>query len=169
MDTDATSAPAAPVVRLRGPKSALTPLIPEVDCYLHLLVLLRLMDAEKKDQQAVKCADALVAKVSAQNRRSLDPLAARCYYYYSRAHENVGRLGEIRGFLHARLRTATLRNDYEGQAVLINCLLRSYVNQNLYDQVRFKEVRCDVFGYHFYPLFHVGFQVGGQVHLPRER
>merc|ERR1711997_1386798 len=31
-------------------------------------------------------------------------------------------------------RTATLRNDFEGQAVLINCLLRNYLNYNLYNQ-----------------------------------
>lgn len=37
-------------------------------------------------------------------------------------------------FLHSRLRTATLRNDFEGQAVLINCLLRNYLHYNLYDQ-----------------------------------
>jgi len=37
-------------------------------------------------------------------------------------------------FLHARLRTATLRNDAEGQAVLINCLLRNYLHYHLYDQ-----------------------------------
>ena len=36
--------------------------------------------------------------------------------------------------LHARLRTATLRNDYEGQAVLINCLLRAYLHSSLYEQ-----------------------------------
>jgi 26S proteasome regulatory subunit N3 len=44
------------------------------------------------------------------------------------------KLEQIRPFLHARLRTATLRNDYEGQAVLINCLLRNYLFYNLYDQ-----------------------------------
>lgn len=36
--------------------------------------------------------------------------------------------------LHARLRTSILRNDYEGTAVLINSLLRSYLQFNLYDQ-----------------------------------
>merc|ERR1712020_306597 len=39
----------------------------------------------------------------------------------------------IRGFLHARLKHATLHNDYEGQGVLINCLLRNYLHYNLYD------------------------------------
>lgn len=36
--------------------------------------------------------------------------------------------------MHSRLRTAILRNDYEGTAVLINVLLRSYLHYNLYDQ-----------------------------------
>ena len=34
-------------VRLRGAKSALTPLLVEVDCYLHLLVLIYLKDLKK--------------------------------------------------------------------------------------------------------------------------
>ncbi len=40
----------------------------------------------------------------------------------------------MKSFLHSRLRTAILRNDYEGTAVLINSLLRSYLHYNLYDQ-----------------------------------
>ena len=71
-----------------------------------------------------------------QNRRSLDHIAARCYYYYMRAHEKAGDLHKIRGLLHSRLRTAALRNDSEGQAVLINCLLRSYIDHALFDQGR---------------------------------
>ena len=39
-------------------------------------------------------------------------------------------------FLHARLRTCTLHHDEEGQAMLINLLLRNYLHYNLYDQVR---------------------------------
>ena len=37
-------------------------------------------------------------------------------------------------FLHARLRTATLRSDFEGQAVLLNLLLRNYLSSNLFEQ-----------------------------------
>ena len=36
--------------------------------------------------------------------------------------------------LHSRLRTATLRHDEEGQAVLLNLLLRNFLHYNLYDQ-----------------------------------
>ena len=43
-------------------------------------------------------------------------------------------MASCRATLHACLRTATLRNDFEGQAVLINCLLRNYLHFNLYDQ-----------------------------------
>ena len=40
----------------------------------------------------------------------------------------------FRSFLHQRLSAATLRKDFEGQAVLINCLMRNYLHYNHYDQ-----------------------------------
>lgn len=43
-------------------------------------------------------------------------------------------LSPSRSFLHARLRTATLRHDADGQATLLNLLLRNYLHYNLYDQ-----------------------------------
>ncbi len=129
-----TTTPSAPT-RLRGAKSALSPLLPEVDCYLHLLILLHLLDAQEADSaRLLKCAEELMKKIVVQNRRSLDHIAARCYFYYSRAYEKAGDTGKIRGLLHSRLRTATLRNDFEGQAVLINCLLRGYIDHDLIDQ-----------------------------------
>ena len=54
-------------------------------------------------------------KVVVQNRRTLDGLSAKCYYYHSRIYELQGQLAAIRGFLHARLRTATLRHNEEAQ------------------------------------------------------
>lgn len=60
METDEASANSGNV-RLRGAKSALTPLLPEVDCYLHLLVLLHLLDAGESHKEAVvKCSENLV-------------------------------------------------------------------------------------------------------------
>ncbi|XP_073986684.1 regulatory particle non-ATPase 3 [Rhodnius prolixus] len=119
--------------RMRSSKSSSTPLIPEVDGYLHLLVLVKLIDSAKY-QDAVKCSDMLMNKMASQNRRTIDLIAAKCYFYHSRAYELTNQLEKIRGFLHSKLRTATLRNDFEGQAVLINCLLRNYLHYNLYDQ-----------------------------------
>ena len=98
----------APIgIRLRGQKSAMSPLLPEVDCYLHLLVLLHLLDVERNDQ-AVECSEELMTKLSNYNRRSLDHVAGRCYYYHTLSHEAKGQMSKIRGFLHCKLRTATL-------------------------------------------------------------
>ncbi|XP_078036863.1 regulatory particle non-ATPase 3 [Augochlora pura] len=107
--------------------------LPEIDAYILLLVLMHLIDTVKYEE-AVHCSEELLQKIIAQNRRTIDLIAAKCYFYYSRAYELVGRLNLIRGTLLLRLRTATLRNDFEGQAVLINCLLRNYLHYNLYDQ-----------------------------------
>jgi 26S proteasome regulatory subunit N3 len=107
--------------------------LPEVDLYLHLLVLLFAIDKQKY-KQAIDLAEKMMDKINCQNRRSLDIIAAKCYFYYSRTYELNGKLDKIRYFLHSRLRTAILRNDFEGTAVLINILLRSYLQYNLYDQ-----------------------------------
>ncbi|XP_045470866.1 probable 26S proteasome non-ATPase regulatory subunit 3 [Harmonia axyridis] len=114
-------------------RSATKTPLPEVDTYIHLLILVRLIDTNNLDD-AAKCSELLMGKVTSQNRRTLDLVAAKCYFYHSRVAELTNRLDTIRSFLHARLRTATLRNDFEGQAVLINCLLRNYLHYSLYDQ-----------------------------------
>ncbi|CAG0894497.1 unnamed protein product [Darwinula stevensoni] len=119
--------------RPRSAKSASQPLLPEVDVYIHLLVILRLLDVSRY-QDAVKCSDALMEKICNWNRRTLDILASKCYFYHSRCYELTDQLSKIRQFMHSRLRTSTLRNDFEGQAVLLNCLLRNYLHYNLYDQ-----------------------------------
>ncbi|KAK7483015.1 hypothetical protein BaRGS_00025792 [Batillaria attramentaria] len=119
--------------RPRSTKQSAQPLMPEIDTYLHLLVLIYLID-NKQLAQAITCADTLMNKVVPLNRRSLDMLSAKCYFYYSRAYELNGKISSIRGFLHARLRTATLRSDFEGQAVLLNLLLRNYLSSNLFEQ-----------------------------------
>ncbi|PVD35684.1 hypothetical protein C0Q70_02647 [Pomacea canaliculata] len=128
-ETDA----AIPAFRPRSAKQALQPLLTEIEVYLHLLVLIYLID-NKKHTEAVQCSELLMAKLIPQNRRTLDMIAAKCYFYHSRAYELEGKLDTIRGFLHARLRTATLRSDFEGQATLLNLLLRNYLSSSLYEQ-----------------------------------
>jgi len=109
------------------------PLLTETDVYLHLLVLIYLLDLKKLEPAKV-CADTLIEKVVAQNRRTLDMLAAKCYFYYARVYELTNQSEKIRSFLHNRLRTCTLRSDFEGQSSLMNLLLRNYLACNLYDQ-----------------------------------
>ena len=129
------------VPKSRSGKQAPLPLLPELDVYFHLLLLVHLVDLDRKEV-AVKCSDLLMAKIQGQNRRTLDLLAAKCYFYHMRVYELISSLSPIKGFLHQRLRTATLRNDYEGQAVLINCLLRLYLNYSLFDQASKLVSKC---------------------------
>lgn len=117
----------------RVQKTSTLPLIPELNVYFNLLVLVHLIDSGRYPA-AVRCSDQLMQIVITQNRRTLDVLAAKCYYFHTRCYELVGQLNQLKGFLHSRLRTATLRNDFEGQAVLLNCLLRVYLHYNHYDQ-----------------------------------
>uniref|UniRef100_A0A182JBK4 Probable 26S proteasome non-ATPase regulatory subunit 3 n=1 Tax=Anopheles atroparvus TaxID=41427 RepID=A0A182JBK4_ANOAO len=118
---------------LPRPRAAIKSPVPEVDAYFHLLLLVRLLDRNDL-AKATTCSQNLMTEIVGQNRRSLDLMAAKCYFYYSRVAELNNDLESIRPFLHSRLRTATLRNDFEGQAVLINCLLRNYLHYSLYDQ-----------------------------------
>jgi len=135
-DTDDTEASQ----KMRPQKSAHLALLPELDVYLHLLLLVYIIDSlegstSKNMQRAVECGKLLMIKVETHSaRRTMDLLAAKCYFYYTRVYELDGRLSQIRGFLLKRLRTATLRSDFEGQAVLINCLLRNYLHYSLFKQ-----------------------------------
>uniref|UniRef100_A0A672GI26 26S proteasome regulatory subunit RPN3 n=1 Tax=Salarias fasciatus TaxID=181472 RepID=A0A672GI26_SALFA len=81
-----------------------------------------------------RVSDDLLQKIGSKNRRALDLVAAKCYYYHARVYEFLNQFDTIRSFLHTRLRTATLRHDADGQAVLLNLLLRNYLHFNLYDQ-----------------------------------
>lgn len=102
--------------------------LPEIDTYLHLLVLIFLLDQEKI-QEAAEFSTLLAKKVHTANRRTLDSIAAQVYFYYSRAHEllSSNALVSIRPQLLAALRTATLRKDIDTQATIITLLLRSYL------------------------------------------
>ncbi|CAL8091781.1 unnamed protein product [Calicophoron daubneyi] len=130
MDTDCVE----PSFRPRSGKIG-TPLLPEVEVYLHLLLLIFLIDQKHYDE-ATKCSNLLMDRLNLTNRRSMAVLASRCYYYHSRSYELVGKLEAVRPFFHARLCTATLRSNYDTQAVLINLLLRNYLHYQLHEQAQ---------------------------------
>jgi 26S proteasome regulatory subunit N3 len=71
----------------RGKASA-TPLYPEVDFYMNLLVLIHLIDGGA-GEEALQCATEIVTKLCGQNRRTLDLISAKCFFYFMRAHEMV--------------------------------------------------------------------------------
>ncbi|RHZ70257.1 hypothetical protein Glove_273g12 [Diversispora epigaea] len=109
------------------------PILPEIDLYLHLLTMIYLLDKQDFDK-GIELSNETITKVQSLNRRTLDQLSARTYFYYARFYELTGNLAEIRPTLLAAQRTATLRHDDDTQATLLNLLLRNYFHYNLYDQ-----------------------------------
>ncbi|KAJ3283461.1 26S proteasome non-ATPase regulatory subunit [Borealophlyctis nickersoniae] len=107
--------------------------LPEVEIYLSYLALLYVHD-QKQHEQGLNLATQLVEKILAANRRTMDQLAGRIYFYFARFYEVTNRLAEARPMLLAAQRTATLRHDADTQATLINLLLSNYLHYNLYDQ-----------------------------------
>ncbi|KAH9655125.1 26S proteasome non-ATPase regulatory subunit 3 [Citrus sinensis] len=88
--------------------------LPELEIYCYLLVLIFLID-KKRYNEAKACSSASIARLKNMNRRTVDVLAARLYFYYSLCYELTGDLAEIRGNLLALHRIATLRHDELGQ------------------------------------------------------
>uniref|UniRef100_A0A0N5AIS5 PCI domain-containing protein n=1 Tax=Syphacia muris TaxID=451379 RepID=A0A0N5AIS5_9BILA len=109
----------------RGYGSTSTGIV-EVELYLHLLVLLYLVD-QQHWENAEKCVEALISRIDVCDKRTLDPIAAKAFFYLCLIYEKAGKLNDLRAFLNAHLRTATLRRQNDSQAVLIICLLRSYL------------------------------------------
>lgn len=109
--------------------------IPETDIYFSVLVQVYFYDQNNIDV-GVKFSEALVGHLKTLNRRTLDPLAARVYFYLSLFFEATEPLPpspqaaviEIRKTLLAALRTATLRKDQETQAAVTTLLLRNYLS-----------------------------------------
>ncbi|TYJ03578.1 hypothetical protein E1A91_A12G037800v1 [Gossypium mustelinum] len=146
MEVDtATSAPQAPAKHS----------LPEIEIYCYLLVLMFLID-QKKYNEAKACSSASIARLKNINRRTVDVLAARLYFYYSLCYELTGDLAEIRGNLLSLHRIATLRHDELGQETLLNLLLRNYLHYNLYDQaekLRSKAPRFEAHSNHYIVMF----------------
>ena len=118
-------------------KSAASPkaVLPEIGVYLSILCQVHLYDAKAFDK-GTKFSDALVEHIRTLNRRTLDSLAARVYFYYSLFYEHtlplppspVSAVLSIRQNLLAALRTATLRKDQDIQATVTTLLLRNYLS-----------------------------------------
>lgn len=112
---------------------ASTTILPEIDIFVHLLVQAWLMNTHPSVFKAFSAY--AIRKLQSYNRRSLDYLAAKVWFYYSRSvelDETDTDLDSITPQLLSALRTATLRNDFETQASLITLLLRHYlVNNNV--------------------------------------
>ena len=110
-------------------------ILPEVNTYLSILVQIYLYDS-KDFKRGAKFSTGLVERLRGLNRRTLDSLAARVYFYYSLFFEQIAPLPpspaatvvSIRQSLLAALRTAVLRKDVDTQATVMTLLLRNYLS-----------------------------------------
>ena len=117
--------------------------------FVDVLYGLYLLDSDYYDSASFLFSS-LVSQLSSLNRRTLDALSAKVYYFYALCHERWGeaestqsgggsdggssssRLSSILPTLLASYRTCCLQHNEPGQAVLINCILRSYLSCRQY-------------------------------------
>jgi 26S proteasome regulatory subunit N3 len=108
-------------------------LLPEVEVFIFTTILTTML-REHLDIDAAYSSNFLIDRIKAFNRRSMDILSSKAFFYYSLAHERINRLENIRISLLALYRTTCIRHDNIGQAVLLNLILRNYLHYNLIEQ-----------------------------------
>ncbi|KAK4539307.1 hypothetical protein LTR36_000800 [Oleoguttula mirabilis] len=109
--------------------------VAEVWAYLGVLVQVYLYDT-KQYKKGAQFSDNFVEKVRSFNRRTMDSIGAKAYFYYALFHENLDPKPPskqspaiaIRPTLLAALRSAVLRKDAETQSAVTVLLLRNYIS-----------------------------------------
>ncbi|KAL9004578.1 MAG: hypothetical protein Q9188_002623 [Gyalolechia gomerana] len=109
--------------------------LPEVDFYLAILVQIYLYDSHEIELGS-KFSTNLVEELRTLNRRTLDALSARVYFYYSLFYEQLAPFPpsptapiiSIRQPLLQALRTSVLRKDQDTRATVTTLLLRNYLS-----------------------------------------
>ncbi|KAL2752116.1 hypothetical protein ACRALDRAFT_2114270 [Sodiomyces alcalophilus JCM 7366] len=133
MEVDSDSSVKTPAKN--GAKKEVKEIIPEIDIFLGILIQVYLFDS-KQFQRGAEFSKYLADRVQSLNRRTLDSLSAKLYFYYSLFCEQLAPqppspqspVVSIRPTLLAALRTAVLRKDIDTQASVIVLLLRNYLS-----------------------------------------
>lgn len=116
-------------------------IIPEIDIFLGILVQIYYLDNHNNEKGAV-FSQHLAERIHSLNRRTLDSLSARVYFYYSLFCEQIAPLPpslsspvvSLRPALLSALRTAVLRKDVDTQSTVIVLLLRNYISTSSISQ-----------------------------------
>lgn len=131
-------------------------LLPEVDLYLHLLLQIYLLDTEELSKLD-EFNDKIIQLMKVYNRRSLDFIQAKIWFYISRTKELINDLYSIRPEMLYALRTATLRHDIESVSSIITILLRNYLSTkdieqalNLVEKTEFPDNASTSLGARYY-------------------
>lgn len=108
---------------------ATTEVLPEIDVFVHLLVQIFLHD-QGETKALYLFNKKVIETLKTYNKRTLDYIQAKVWYYIFRSSELAQDLINIRSDLMNALRTATLRHDPETRASVITLLLRDYILTN---------------------------------------
>lgn len=114
----------------------------EHETYLSLLVLILLISRGASNQSGFELSHRLVTDfLPYHNRRSLDPLAAKIWFYHARFAElleqdgsHPGLWANLRSTLMSAHRTARLRRDEDCEATLLNLIVRNLLGHELWEQ-----------------------------------
>ncbi|CDR41958.1 CYFA0S08e01992g1_1 [Cyberlindnera fabianii] len=109
-------------------------ILPEVNFAIHWLVQLALLDAGELKKLDDLNVNYIVKLIKSYNRRSLDLINAKIWFYIARTKELLNDLTSIRPELLLALRTATLKHDNETSGTLITLILRNYILLHDYAQ-----------------------------------
>ena len=103
--------------------------------FVYVLVLMKLID-DGDFKSAKEFGDYIIQRMKSVNRRTLDYLAAKAYYFISVAYEKMSLLPSLRPYMFEAYKSSCLHLDQIGQATTMNIIVRSYLQQNLYEQAR---------------------------------
>ena len=128
------------IKRITTSMPSATLLIPEVEVYIYLVIIVTMLRYAGKNNNSVAYSDIvesvneIIDYIRSYNRRSLDQLNSKIYFYLSFCYEKISKLENIRPVILALYRTACIRHDEMSQAVLLNLILRNYLHYNLVEQ-----------------------------------
>lgn len=108
--------------------------LPEVNFLIHLLVQFYLLDNNKLQVLDELNTGYILKLTKTYNRRSVDLINAKIWFYIARTKELLNDLISIRSELLLALRTSTIKHDDETSGSLITLILRNYILSHDYSQ-----------------------------------
>jgi 26S proteasome regulatory subunit N3 len=108
---------------------------PETQLFIYIVLQMKLVD-DGDFTNAKDFSDFIFLRLNLVNRRTIDPFQAKAIYFMALAYEKVGKLHTIRPQIYESFKSSCLHLDTVGQATMMNIIIRSYLQQNLYEQAR---------------------------------
>lgn len=109
--------------------------LPECQLYIYVLLIMKLID-DGDLNNAKDFGDFVLLRCRGVNQRTLDHITAKAIYFVSVAYEKKKLLVDLRPHVFDAYKDFCLHSNQIGQATCMNVIIRSYLQQNLYEQAR---------------------------------